>query len=208
MRIFIVTILSFSLSGCVLGNSFRYNDITANITANKGTSVAVATIDQRPYVLDEDSEPSYAGMVRGPYAVPFSAHTKSGKALADEMTGIIVRSLAQNGVTATSVTTHFRDTTAQAKAELSAAGTQRSLLLTLLNWQSDTLNNTTLEYDVTLEVLGESGKSIAQKTFKGSDHLGGSFINPLGYAAKEVPPAVSKVIGEFFASEEIRNALK
>ena len=59
MRIFIVTIMSLSLSACAFGNNFRYNNITANIPANQGTTIAVATLDKRPYVVDQDSDPSH-----------------------------------------------------------------------------------------------------------------------------------------------------
>ncbi len=80
--------------------------------------------------------------------------------------------------------------------------------MTLLNWQSDTMNNTSLEYDITLEVLNTEGATLARKTLKGDDALCGSFLNPGVHASSALPPAVKKIIGNLFASPEIRKALQ
>lgn len=208
MRILIISIMSLSLSACAFGHSFRYNNITANVPKTEATTIAVATLDKRPYIVDQDSDPSYAGMTRGGYGNPFSAYTQSGKPLADEMTGILVRSLEENGVKATSITTNFQENATQVTAKLVATGAERALLLTLLNWQSDTMNNTSLEYDITLEVLDANGASLGRKTLKGNDDLGGSFMNPVGHASTALPPAVKKIIRNLFDSPEIRKALQ
>ena len=113
VRILIISIMSLSLSACAFGHSFRYNNITANLPKTEATTIAVATLDKRPYIVDQDSDPSYAGMTRGGYGNPFSAYTQSGKPLADEMTGILVRSLEENGVKATSITTNFQENATQ-----------------------------------------------------------------------------------------------
>jgi hypothetical protein len=200
--------VAFSLQACAFGNSFRYNDLHAAMPAKKGHSIAAATLDHRPYVLDEDSDPSYAGMTRGGYGNPFSAYTTSGQPLADELTGILVRSLQRAGVQAVAVPTQFRETGTDVIRSLAATETDRGILLTLRNWQSDTMVNTTLEYDVELQVLDATGAVLASKNFKGADDLGGNAFNPYGYAMDKVPPAVSKLISTFFAAPEVRKALE
>lgn len=207
-ELLVAGLLAFTLQACAFGNSFRYHDLQATIPADRSTSVAAATLDHRPYILDEDSDPSYAGMTRGGYGNPFSAHTESGKPLADELTGILVRSLERGGVKAVSVQTQFRETDDQVIRSLVSAGMDRAILLTLRNWQSDTMVNTTLEYDVELQVLDSTGKTLASQSFKGEKDLGGNAFNPYAHAMTEVPPAVSQLISSFFAAPEVRKALQ
>lgn len=60
-------------------------------------TVAVATHDQRPYVVGGNKKPNFVGLSRGGYGNPFDVVTVSGNPLADGFSESISRSLAARG---------------------------------------------------------------------------------------------------------------
>ena len=82
------------------------------------------------------------------------------------------------------------------------------LLLTLVEWKSDTYKNTALGYDVTLEVRDAQGNELASCRRSGKDDLGGSFWNPVGHANRAVPTAFAAKLGELLSDPGILAALQ
>lgn len=200
----VVAVLLASTSGCAIGVKHDYGRASPTIHAGPGP-FAVAVNDQRPYVLSGDSDPSYVGMQRAGYGNPFDVNTVSGLPLKEEFAVAIRNGLGESRTD----TVPLRPGISEVRAidALAATRASRLVLLTLHDWQSDTYNNTSLYYDVSLDVFDGNAAPLASERFKGEDDLGGSFMNPPSHARATIPTAFESNLETFFASPPIRTAL-
>ncbi|MEK6742340.1 MAG: hypothetical protein AABZ15_01950 [Nitrospirota bacterium] len=196
------------LSGCAIGNTHRYHDTLADINFSGSITIAVATHDQREYVLSGVKEPDFVGLSRGGFGNPFNINTESGKQLAEDMTLSIANSLGKKGFKVVPVLVPHSDQRQAVVGKLKGAGGERLLIFTLSEWKSDTYMNTALLYDIKAEVLNKEGTTLAQKSLNGKDDLGGSFMNPPQHAKEAVPVAFKEKIEKLLKSPEIEAALR
>ncbi len=204
----LLTFFALALNACAVGNTHRYHDTVADIKASNTIVIAVATHDQREYVISGRKNPDFVGLSRGGYGNPFNVSTASEKPLAEDMTQSIANSLAKKGFKAVPVTVVHTDNRQAVIDKLRAADGERMLIFTLTEWKSDTYMNTALIYDVKAEVLDRNGKTIAEREIKGRDDLGGSFMNPPSHAKEAVPVAFKEKIEKLLNSSEIEAALR
>lgn len=197
------------LAACVsaVGNKHAYHSVVASIPASGTGQVAVATHDQRPYVLSGNKHPRFVGLSRGGYGNPFDILTDDGRPLADSMTQAIVNSLNQKGFRSVPVAVTASEAAATAREKLMRAGGERAVLLTLREWKSDTYQNTWLAYDVTLTVLDRTGQVVGESRLAGKDDLGGDFLNPPGHAKKVVPAAFKAKLEQLLGDPAVVTAL-
>ncbi len=73
------------------------------------------------------------------------------------------------------------------KARLRAAASNRTVVLTLQEWKTDTSVSTALYYDISIQVWSPDGERVAEQVFRGKDDLGGNFLDPVGHARTAVP---------------------
>lgn len=181
-------LLAVPLSGCAIGNTYNYRSPTLAQPwiEGKGT-LAVATHDLRPDVVNGDETPDYVGLQRAGLGNPFDASTASSLPLSDDWTFIVTQGLTRGGFTATPISTSPKEQPDSVIHKLEATGAQASLLFVLNRWHSDTYNNVTLHHEVVLAVLDPAGKVLAEARLTGSSELGGSFFNPPAYAKRNVP---------------------
>ena len=76
--------LALMLGACAFGNTTDYQNQTPVLAATTGNAMAVATHDQRPYVLSGKNSATYTGVTRAAIGVPYGVHTSSGQPLADD----------------------------------------------------------------------------------------------------------------------------
>lgn len=70
------------------------------------------------------------------------------------------------------------------------------------------LVDTSLVYDVEIQIFDGSGRVLAAERFEGEDDLGGRHWYPSGHAAEAIGPAVKARIEELFEASTIRAALR
>lgn len=174
--------------GCAIGVKHRYHDTVADVAASGSTAVAVATVDQRNYVLTKNKAPSFVGLSRGGYGNPFDVTTESGQPLSTDFTTSICGSLDRRGFHSKALASPPPNA-APTAVVADAGGAPRVVLVNIREWKSDTMQSTSLLYDVTLDVLDGTGKSLAQSRIDGKDDLGGSAWNPPSHARTAVPIA-------------------
>lgn len=193
------------LSGCY---SIAYD--TTVVLPEKGTTkVAVATVDERPHVLNHRNPPNYVGIIRGGFGNPFDRHTDDGKPLADDFDETIVYSLVSNGFQAVAVSTAPASDDGQALALLKQSGASRLVLLELREWQSDTMINPTMNLDYSFHVYDAAGKELATVTeAKDQDLKGGSFFNPIGKSDDLVVAFYQDKIQAWFSDPKVEAALQ
>lgn len=196
------------LAGCAVGNKIQYANGKPTIGISGTHAVAVASHDQRPYVVSGDKPVTFVGLQRGGFGNPFNVTTASGGPLADDFSTAIQSALDAKGYSATVVRVTPSESQETVASRLRAAGAERQVWLTLREWKSDTFNSTALIFDVSLRILDGSGAPLADESFSGREDLGGSMLNPPSHAKKAVPDAFRRKLEEWFSNPEIVRALQ
>lgn len=197
--------LAVVIGGCAFGRTYSYTDTAVGMQGiSSGGTVAVGVQDNRPYVTSGGKPAKFVGLMRGGFGNPFDVNTQSGGPLAIEMRDALGRSMKSRGINVSPVEIGISDSSVGAKRTLSAANARRSVLVTLNEWKSDTMMNTSLQYDVGLEVMDEKGQSLAINKIQGRDNLGNLGLEPgAGIAA-----GFAKKFDMLFSDDRIIAALK
>jgi hypothetical protein len=203
-------LVMFALTGCAVGNTHQYaqRGLALPVQASTAAPIAVGVQDQRPYVLSGRKPPSFVGLQRGGFGNPFDINTTSGQPLADDVRTTLVAALERNGLQAVPVVLAANIDQSNARQELLAKGTNRSILLTLKEWKSDTFGRTGLEFDMSVAVLDKQGRILGENRIQGAETLGGSAINPVSAARVEVEAAYPQKLIQLFNHPSIRSALR
>ena len=194
------------LTGCAVGNHQQYAGVAPDLKVTSQRSVAVAVVDNRPYVANGDKDPDFVGIQRAGFGNPFDVGTDSRKPLATDMTEDIVAGLKLHGLAAEPVA--VKPGTPSDVAIKAATGKDRALILELREWKSDTYTNTALIYDVELRVCDAAGRPLATASKKGEDDLGGNLMDPAGHAKDAVPPAFKKILEDLLNAPNVVTALQ
>lgn len=195
------------LSSCAVGNRYAYHDVTADLPVRGGESVAVATLDQRPYVLSGEKTPQFVGLMRGGFGNPFNVTTRSGKSLADDMSASIASSLQAKGFRAEALAVPHAATREDAIDSLRQTGARRLLLLSLPEWKSDSYADVTVKYEMRFDALDPAGNVLGNTSLKGTE----TEMLKAFYTGATVSDAVRRVfagkLAEAFSDPEIVKAL-
>lgn len=144
--------------GCAAGNTYDYRNALAGIPLTGTTAINVEVIDQRPYILDGEKEPTFVGLQRGGYGNPFNVNTTSGEPLAVDMESALESILQTRG---------FQIVQADDEAK------QRTLRIVLTEWKSDVMLRMRVIYNVIARVLDASGELLAEHSIQGEEVMGG-----------------------------------
>lgn len=205
LAILAVCVLS---GGCAVGVTHEYDAADTKFNVETEAEVAVATHDQRPYVIEGGKTENFVGLSRGGWGNPFDITTASNNSLADDFSASIVSGFTAGNVKAKAVQLSPQDKEPSARAALLAAKANRYVMLTINEWKSDTYANTKIVYDILLRVFDASGTKRAAKQLFGEDHLGGSAFNPTAHSRLVVPVAFRSKLKELFNDPEIKSALQ
>ena len=195
------------LGGCAYGVKHDYDQKGLDLGTTTSASVAVGTLDHRPYVVNGQKGQDFVGLSRGGFGNPFDVTTQSGKPLASDISNAIVASMKGKGVDAKAVELKPALSFAEASASLRAAGAQRSVLLRLLEWKADTMINVGLNYDIDLRVFDKDGNLLTTKLQQGRENLGsGDPFSPGG--TSQVLPRFRRMMEMLFREPEVVKALQ
>jgi hypothetical protein len=203
----ILFVAGLTASGCAVKNQYAYDQAKPELIASGTQSVAVATLDQRPYVVAGSKTPDFVGLQRGGFGNPFSVTTASGNAMADDLTTAIVSALDVQGFTVQSIATTAGNASEDTVQQLVATGAGKLVLLTMNELKSDTLVNVRYAYDMTLQVFDANGTKLAQTRAHGEETLGGSVFNPMKVATENVPKAAQSTLETLFNAPAVVKAL-
>ncbi len=205
LRSLVIVALALILGGCAIGRTYSYDNASLSLAGVSSSGpVAVGVQDARPYVTSGNKPEKFVGLMRGGFGNPFDVNTQSGGPLSVEMREAIVKALKNKGIAASGVTLSPSEPPARVKRSLMDSKARKLVLVTLNEWKSDTLMNTSLHFDVTLKVLDANGEQLATNTIKGTDNLGSLGLSPNdGIAAIFV-----KKFEMLFDDEKVTAALK
>jgi hypothetical protein len=207
VRVYIYACCGALMSGCAVGNRYSYRDVVAVVPAATGKSVAVATHDQRQYVVAGDKQPNFVGIQRGGFGNPFNVSNSHNEPLSTSYSTAVCNSLKAAGASCLVVETDHNEPSSSVARKVSGADQERALMFTLREWKTDALMSTALLYDVTLEVLSQDGRVLASKVMRGKDDLDGSFWNGPRHARKATPVAFKSKIEAMLSSPDIQAAI-
>jgi hypothetical protein len=194
------------ISGCAVGNKHNYSDATPNFKATQGDKLDLGVQDQRVYILSGEKQAAFVGLSRGGFGNPFNVETESGKPLSDDFAKAVSRALSKKGVQVTEINVPIRMDQADVIKSLTQSG-NKAVFISIKEWKSDTYQNTSLNYDIQVQVIDKSGKVVAKKSIAGNENLGGDFINPPGHAKKVIPPAFQNKLEQLFSDPDISKNL-
>lgn len=195
------------MSGCAVGNKYSYRDVVATVPATGGKRVAIATHDQRSYIVSGDKSPTFVGIQRGGFGNPFDVTNKHNEPLSTSYSIAACNALKAAGAQCTVIETNHLDHSSTVVQKLQQSGQDVSLMFTLNEWKTDALLSTALIYDVTLDALSRDGTVTASKTIRGKDDLDGSFWNGPGHGRKATPMAFKAKLESMLGSPEIQAAI-
>jgi hypothetical protein len=199
-----VALVAAVLSGCAVGQKFSYSDSSIVLRrVDAGRTTAVTVLDQRKYVKNGNKSESFVGLSRGGYGNPFDVDTKSGAPMASEMATSIAAALRAKGLTVQTVTVRPADGFEGARHALIRTGSDRNLLFTIEEWKTDTMMRTGLDFDITLDILDNSGNKLAQNRVYGKEISGSSILS----AAKDAQAWFAAKVSELLRDESIEKAL-
>ena len=202
MRGLLIVFATLQLVGCAVGVTHSLDSVNPNIKATSGGAVELAVQDKRTFVVSGEKLPSFIGLSRGGFGNPFDVNTTSGKALANDVSKVIENALTKNGIKVLSI--EISPSTSEEKAvELLASTGNKSIFLKIISWKSDTYTQTTLNYNLELEILDKAGKILATNSVSGNESVSG----PSWTAKDKVPPLLNDKIEMLFAEPKIASKL-
>lgn len=193
------------MTGCAAGNQYDYKSSTVSLPLSGAGEVGVAVIDNRPYVLDGDKSPDYVGKQRGGFGNPFDVRTASGGALTQDMSASLQDALRRSGYDVKAMQIASNDPDA-IKAAAAATGVAKNLVLTVTEWQTDIYMSITLKFDLLLEVITQSGDTIASNSMQGEEVVGGGGMPSQN--ARTATSAFETKIGRLFNHPDVLEALR
>jgi len=197
MLLLSVSLLSLN-TGCAR-QDYRRAAPDLHLATKERLSVGVQ--DHRPYIINHDKEEYFVGIQRGGFGIPVSLPSESTRPLAEDMTGVLVKALAKTGATVIPIKiTPVMDKDGILQIAQSQQA-KKIILLTLLNWKTDTYQSTDLIYDVSMTVLDSQGHELATKRLEGTDNLGKSILAPQSIATELAPIAFQKKLEELFGGD-------
>ena len=191
------------LGGCAAGNRYDYSPSIA-LPIRGGGDLGLAVVDNRQYVLSGKKTPDFVGLQRGGFGNPFNVTTKSGQALADDMTESLKNALGTVGFDVRNVYFSSPDGAVIAEA-IRESRLPRTVVLRVDEWKTDAMMNLRLVYDLTLTVFDSKGESIASAQDKGDETLSGSGFQS-GNSANAAS-AFERKVGRIFNDGAIKMAL-
>jgi hypothetical protein len=210
-------LLAAAIGGCTTRITYRYDEATPPLKAVAGTTVNLAVLDRRTYVVNRQKPPTFVGVSRTSFddyvnssedaaKKMFDVTTASGKPLADDFAKTIATALSAKGVRVSVISLPPEIDEAEAVRRLSDAP-GHSMLLVLNEWRTEAQASTYLICDLHAIIIGQGGAILARKRLHGAENLGGNPRNPIAHGREVVPVAYSKKLQELFAAPEIAGQL-
>jgi hypothetical protein len=199
--------LALGASGCVSGADYRGVELNPTLSLSRTGTVAVCVHDRRPYVVSGEVDPNYVGILRTGLGIPSTWTTASELPLAEDMAHSIRQALDRAGLRALTVVAPPDESPDRARLRASDGGGQAALYIVLEDWRSDTWTDVTLDYHLTLQVLGRHGDVLAEVPLRGVDDLGTS-DDPHARASTQCPLAWKRKADFLLSSSGVTTALE
>lgn len=205
--VLIISFVLMSISGCAVGNKYDLANSVPDISQAGTADVALGVHDVREYIRDNDKDSDFIGLQRGGFGNPFDVSTLSGNPLSKDIADSIAKGLSNKGYALSTVEVLPNYSNSEAEQAVISLKKDRSILVTIEGWKSDTMYTTALYYKLHAVVYDKAGTKLAENSILGRDNLGGSAWNPPAYAKVHVPMALTEKLDELIDDPRIMGAL-
>ena len=154
------------------GRTFDYRGARPALDISTDDAVAIAIQDRREYVVSGGKPESWVGLIRSRVGIPFDVHTTSNDALAADLGHALIETFGFHGVKATYVRVTPEIPVDEVMSRLGKAGGRKLLLITILEWRTDTYSTTRMDFQFRAELFDAGGLSLARHAVQGSEALG------------------------------------
>jgi len=175
-KLIALAVASFYLSGCTSIMTAEQAAPAVN-TPNELESVSIAVVDKREYVLNNDKAPSFEGLLRSSFGIPYSQYTYNRQPMSEYLTDRLVAGFKKQGVKAEAYLTSHSMSVGSIKEAL-AKQERPSVIIALNEWKYDYhAFSDSSWYDVDVIVLGKNGEEKTKRSFKGENDVGNGLIS-------------------------------
>ncbi|MFV1466837.1 MULTISPECIES: hypothetical protein [Idiomarina] len=175
-KLIALAVASFYLSGCTSIMTAEQAAPAVN-TPNELESVSIAVVDKREYVLNNDKAPSFEGLLRSSFGIPYSQYTYNRQPMSEYLTDRLVAGFKKQGVKAEAYLTSHSMSVGSIKEAL-AKQERPSVIIALNEWKYDYhAFSDSSWYDVDVIVLGKNGEEKTNRSFKGENDVGNGLIS-------------------------------
>lgn len=198
--------LLLSIGACMeQQSSYELAPATPSLSSPAAGSIAVVTIDARPYVTDGSKPASFIGTDRGQYSNTVDVVTASGRPLADEVTDLVVRGYAARGSQAVAASVPPKGGEAAMLAAAKGQG-EKVVAVTIREWRTDAYTRVKLTWNLEAAVYGASGEALGRSQTQGAVPIGVTSLeaDSSGVAGQQLSRRVSQLLNE----RRITDALK
>lgn len=192
--------------GCHAG--YAYDEVRVDLPVAGTDSIAVATLDHREAVTQQGRSPEFVGVLQESAGSTRTVTTKSGDALALDISAVISRSLEQSGFSVERVALEPRSTVDQAFDRLKSTGKKHLLLLVIKRWESETDKNTELYFDLTLRVENVAGALQGESEARGTDQFAPRGSSSFEEVESVLTDALGRKLSILFSQPKIQEAFR
>jgi hypothetical protein len=151
----------YVFAASAIGQKANYADSWPPIDYETENTVSVGVHDQRPYVVNGEKSPTYAGAVRALLGNPWDVNTQSDKPLSDDIASAVVSGFKRMGTQAEIVSISFSDDHQSVLGKLKPLGTKRIVVITLREWRSESYRSAGFFIDAILQVYDSDERELA-----------------------------------------------
>ncbi len=178
----LICFLIIHLTGCAINKNVIL--LSAEETAPKlyyrlnTNNISLAVLDNRPYVVDEDKTPSFEGIIRSTYGIPYTFNTSNNQPMSSYLRDRLSIGFRNNGTKVIIYKTDPKMTIKKVISAISKHG-NKSFILVLNEWKYDFHGFTDSSvYDVVVYVTDKLENKLISKNFSGVDDIPNSGIIP------------------------------
>ena len=186
-----ILLLAASVGACAIGNKYDYRRTAPKVDLKSSREATVAVIDRRPYIINKDKNPDFVGLQRAGFGNPWNVRTTSGQPLASDFRGVLINSLRSAGMKVEPAKVPFLAAPDQAVAVFAQSSVDRSVLLVVRDWKTDTYSRAALHFDLELSVY-DKNTLLASKRIRGR-HAIGAAVLPSGIGLLAISAAAQKL---------------
>jgi hypothetical protein len=198
--------LLLTLGACGGGATYDFAAVNPALTVSSGRTVSVSVIDQRPYVVNGEKPPRFAGTATGRTRETVDVSTASGRPLAEELTDAVVRALGRQSISASALPLPKGVPEEEALTAFRAQGAERLLAVRMYEWQTNAITRVTAHWDMEATVYDRSGGILARRATRGTRPIGTTDLR--GDSSRIAIGELSRKLSDLLNKPAITTALK
>jgi hypothetical protein len=200
LLLFIMYLILF-IGGCAISRKVDYRETDFNTTNITTPSIAIATWDQRPKVIDGSRKSNFVGYMRSGVGIAFPMGTKSGTPFVNEISQEILQTLKKSGIKSTIVKTSPDERYNNILNNLIQQNANKLILIKCIELHTDGYAKHALLYNLDVYIYNSTGEEIVKKNFSGKNDV------TRGNYKRAMPGTLSELLEEVFNDSNIRSAL-